>query len=195
MNFLGHAFLSFGDAEILTGNMIGDFVKGKAAVEIFPERIQKGIMLHRKIESFTDGHPASQRAKVWFRQTYGLYAGAIVDTLFDHFLATDPRYFKNEKELYDFSQDVYRKLEANSAHFPTRFGIMFPYMQEQNWLYNYRTMRGVQRSLQGLHRRAQHMADTDDAYKTFVMSYYQLAQAYFEFIEKAYSFVKDELTL
>ena len=29
MNFLAHAFLSFNDPDILTGNMISDFVKGK----------------------------------------------------------------------------------------------------------------------------------------------------------------------
>ena len=29
MNYLAHAYLSFGDPGILTGNMISDFVKGK----------------------------------------------------------------------------------------------------------------------------------------------------------------------
>src|SRR5690606_18393313 len=110
MNYLGHAFLSFGDAEILTGNMIGDYVKGMAAVGEYPEGIQKGIMLHRAIDSYTDTAQAVQRAGVWFRQEYGLYSGPIVDTLFDHYLATDPLYFKTEKDLLDFSQEVYNKL-------------------------------------------------------------------------------------
>ncbi len=29
MNYLAHAYLSFGDPDILAGNMISDFVKGK----------------------------------------------------------------------------------------------------------------------------------------------------------------------
>lgn len=193
MNYLGHAFLSFDDVELLTGNMIGDYVKGMAAVKEYPEGIQKGIMLHRKIDAFTDAQPAALRAQVWFRQEYGLYSGAIVDTLFDHYMATDPQYFKTENDLLSFTQDVYKKLETQQQYFPSKFAAMFPHMKEQNWLYNYRTMIGVHRSLQGLQRRAQHMKPIDDAYKTFVISYYEIGQCYYEFIEKAYKFVNDEL--
>ncbi|MCB0697477.1 MAG: DUF479 domain-containing protein [Chitinophagaceae bacterium] len=193
MNYLGHAFLSFGDAEILTGNMIGDYVKGRVALNDYPEGIQKGILLHRKIDSFTDTFPSVQRAAVWFRQHYGLYSGAIVDTLFDHYLATDPAYFKTEDDLLGFTQDVYKKLEQHKEFFPPKFAAMFPYMKEQNWLYNYRHMMGAQRSLQGLQRRAKHMQPVDDAYRTFVVSYYEIGQCYYEFIEKVYKFVNDEL--
>lgn len=193
MNYLGHAFLSFDDVELLTGNMIGDYVKGLVAVKEYPEGIQKGIMLHRKIDAFTDAQPAALRAQVWFRQEYGLYSGAIVDTLFDHYMATDPQYFKTENDLLSFTQDVYKKLETQQQYFPPKFAAMFPMMKEQNWLYNYRTMIGAHRSLQGLHRRAQHMKPIDDAYKTFVIGYYEIGQCYYEFIEKAYKFVNDEL--
>ena len=46
MNYLAHAYLSFDDAEILTGNIISDFVKGKKKFD-YPSRIQAGIKLHR----------------------------------------------------------------------------------------------------------------------------------------------------
>lgn len=193
MNYLGHAFFSFGDEELLIGNMIGDYIKGKAALEDYPEGIQRGLMLHRKIDTFTDAAPAALRARVYFREEYGLYSGAIVDTLFDHFLATDPHYFRTEDDLLSFSQDVYKKLEANSQYFPARFAAFFPYMKEHNWLYNYRTMMGANRSLQGLVRRAQHMKPADEAYKIFVMRYYELTQCYYEFIEQVHKFVNDEL--
>lgn len=193
MNYLGHAVLSFGDAEILTGNMIGDYVKGMSSVGEYPEAIQKGILLHRKIDEYADNHPASQRAQVWFREKYGRYSGAIIDTLFDHFLATDPHYFQTEPELLSFSQDVYNKLEQHEEYFPEKFAAFFPYMKEQNWLYNYRSMYGVRRSLQGLHRRAKYMEDAEDAYNTFITYYYQLSQCYYEYIENADKFVKREL--
>ena len=63
MNYLAHAYLSFNDQEILTGNMISDFVKGKKKFD-YPSRIQAGINLHRLIDNFTDrtcGHQGSQR--------------------------------------------------------------------------------------------------------------------------------------
>lgn len=193
MNYLGHAVLSFGDKDILTGNMIGDYVKGMAPVEVYPENIQKGILLHRKIDEYADNHPASLRAQVWFREKYGRYSGAIVDTLFDHFLATDPHYFQTEPELLSFTQDVYNKLESNQQHFPQKFAMFFPYMKEQNWLYNYRSMQGIHRSLQGLQRRAKYMSGIDEAYNTFITYYYQISQCYYEYIEHADKFVKHEL--
>lgn len=194
MNFLAHAFLSFGDADILTGNMIGDHVKGSAALDDYPEKVKQGILLHRKIDSYTDADASALRARVWFRQTYGLYSGPIVDTIFDHYLATDPHYFKTENSLLSFTQDVYKKLESNSRYFPDSFAAIFPHMKEHNWLYNYRTTKGISRSLQGLHRRAKYMEDPTNAYETFITRYYEVGQCYYEFIERIYKFVNDELS-
>lgn len=194
MNYLGHALLSFGDAEILTGNMIGDHVKGKLALDKYPERVQKGLMLHRRIDSFADEHPATQRAKLWFREDYGLYAGPLMDTLFDHFLANDAKQFPSEQALLSFSLETYKLLEQNRQWFPENFAAYFPYMQQHNWLYNYRTLQGIQRSMNGLHRRAKHMPAVDKAYEIFVVNYYQLAQCYYELIDDVVSFVKLELT-
>ena len=194
MNYLGHAFLSFGDEEILTGNMIADHVKGRLALDHFPQRIKTGIELHRKIDAFTDDHPATIRAKLLFRQDYDLYAGAIMDSLYDHFLANDPKHFSSEKKLLDFSLRTYDQLEAHANYFPEAFAQYFPYMKEYNWLYNYRTMQGMKRSLNGLHKRAKYMPAIDKAYGIFVANYYQLAQCYYEFIDDAVRFVKVELS-
>ncbi len=193
MNYLGHAFLSFGDANILLGNMIGDHVKGRLALDNYPEGIKKGLLLHRKIDEFADNHAATQRAKLWFREAYGLYSGAIMDSLYDHFLANDPKIFASEKHLQTFTQDVYQKLEQNIKYFPPVFAAYFPHMKEHNWLYNYRTMQGMQRSLNGLARRAKYIPPIDKAYELFVGHYYQLAQCYYEFIDDVTTFAKVEL--
>jgi len=194
MNYLAHAYLSFGDAEILTGNMIADHVKGRIALEKYPTGIQKGIVLHRKIDEFTDRHPATHRAQLWFREQYGLYSGPITDILYDHFLAIDPRCFQSEKQLLEFSERTYGQLETQAQWFPEKFASYFPHMREHNWLYGYRTLQGMQRSLQGLARRAKYMSDVDDAYNTFIVYYYQLAQCYYELIDDVTRFVKIELT-
>ena len=194
MNYLGHAVLSFGDPQILTGNILGDHVKGKLALEKFPEGIRKGIMLHRKIDAYADAHPGTQRAKLWFREDYGLYAGAIMDTLYDHFLANDAKLFNSEKHLLNFTKEAYKAIEENQQWLPETFAAYFTHMQQHNWLYGYRTMPGMQRSLQGLHRRAQHMPPPENAYKIFVTNYYQLAQCYYELIDDMIRFVKIELS-
>lgn len=191
MNFLAHAALSFGDEGLLTGNMIADEIKGKAALEAYPEDIRKGIRLHRAIDSYTDAHPATSRAKVWFREAYRLYSGAVVDTIFDHFLANDPKFFLSEAALFDFTQKTYAQLDSHSAYFPPHFTRFFPYMKEQNWLYNYRTVIGTKQSLQGLHRRAQQMPAPDAAYDIFIINYYALAQCYYELMEGLLPFVRN----
>jgi len=195
MNYLGHSVLSFGDAEILTGNLIADHVKGKIVLDKFPEGIKKGILLHRKIDEYTDNHPATKRAKIFFKPEYGLYAGAILDCLYDHYLANDPVYFSSEKELLKFSEDTYNKVETQAAYFPPTFAGYFPYMRQHNWLYNYRTMPGINKSLNGLKRRALHMPEIEKAYQIFVVEYYILAQCYYEFMDDMAKFVKVELSL
>lgn len=193
MNYLGHSFLSFGNSEILLGNMIGDHVKGKIALEKYPPLIRKGIELHRKIDATTDCHPAARRAALLFKADYGLYAAAIIDTLFDHFLANDAKFFPDEIALMQFTQTAYDQLEKHREYFPEKFAAYFPYMKDQNWLYNYRTVRGMERSLNGLHRRASNMQAIDKAYQIFVINYYQLNQCYYELIDDVISFVKKEM--
>ena len=88
MNYLAHAYLSFNDPEILLGNMISDYVKGRKKFDYEPG-ILKGIMLHRAIDTFTDQHPVTKTAMKFFKPAYGLYAGAFVDVVYDHFLVLD----------------------------------------------------------------------------------------------------------
>ena|GEM_PF-29019 len=89
VNYLAHAYLSFGNAEIAVGNLISDFVKGKKKFD-YPPVIQQGIALHRAIDSFTDSHPVTRQATAFFKADYGLYGGPLVDVIYDHFLANDP---------------------------------------------------------------------------------------------------------
>lgn len=193
MNYLGHALLSFGKPEILAGNMIGDFVKGSLILDAFPEGIKQGIVLHRKIDAYADAHPATLKAKNLFRPDYRLYAGAFVDSQYDHFLANDPHYFPTEKSLYDFSQEVYSTLRNYEDLLPERFRQMMPYMFSDNWLYNYRTLKGMKQSFGGLVRRARYLDSSDKAYEILVAHYYELNQYYFDFIDDITGYVKNEL--
>ena len=50
MNFLAHIYLSGEDEGITIGNFIADGIKGKKYKK-FPPQIQKGILLHREIDT------------------------------------------------------------------------------------------------------------------------------------------------
>jgi acyl carrier protein phosphodiesterase len=161
MNYLAHAYLSFNDEEILVGNLISDFVKGKKKFDFTPG-IQKGITLHRAIDTFTDEHKATKLAKEIFRPAYRLYSGAFIDVVYDHFLATDANEF-NEESLRNFSETVYETVGKHLQYLPEGFNRMFPYMKQQNWLFNYSTMHGTELSFGGLARRALYIHEGETA--------------------------------
>lgn len=176
MNYLSHAYLSFEDPAILTGNMMGDYVKGRSLFS-YPKCIQRGIMLHRHIDAFTDAHSATKEAKKIFQPHYRLYAAALVDVIFDHFLANDPAYF-SDASLQRFAASCYQQLSEHEQYFPLRFATMFSYMRAQNWLYHYRFTHGVEKSLGGLVRRAKYMPASDVAFQLFHTHYTTLQACY-----------------
>ncbi|MFY7880620.1 MAG: ACP phosphodiesterase [Lacibacter sp.] len=190
MNYLAHAYLSFENNEMLTGNLISDFVKGKKQFD-YPAGIQKGIQLHRAIDTFTDSHPATQRAKTIFRSAYRLYAGAFVDVVFDHFLAEDEQHF-TDASLKEFATNTYTALELFSTYFPERFAAMFPYMKKQNWLYNYRSKWGIEKSLGGVVRRSAYLNESDTAYALFQDHYNELKACYQDFFPELYTFAQEQ---
>lgn len=192
MNYLAHAYLSYNHPQVLVGNMISDFVKGKAQFR-YERLIQVGIQLHRRIDTFTDDHPATRRAMEIFRPYYRLYSGAIMDVLYDHFLANDPTIFNEVHPLTLFSERTYAVLEEHTVHLPERFVVMLPYMKTQNWLYNYQYRLGIERSLKGLVRRAAYLSDSAPAFALFNEHYSFLQQCYNEFIEDVKNHAKEEL--
>jgi acyl carrier protein phosphodiesterase len=167
MNLLAHAYLSFNNENILVGNMISDYVKGKKQFD-YPLPIQAGIQLHRCIDAFTDIHYATQKIKKLFKPTYRLYAGAFTDVVYDYFLANDKNEFSSAESLQSFTKQCYHLLQNNSAYFPEKFATSFPYMQAQDWLYHYRYNDGMKKSFGGLARRAKYIEETDTAFQIFL---------------------------
>jgi acyl carrier protein phosphodiesterase len=179
MNYLAHAYLSFRHPEIVVGNLISDFVKGRKKFD-YPENIQKGIALHRAIDTFTDTHEATRQAKEVFRPVYRLYSGAFVDVVYDHFLATDGNEF-TEPSLLAFSHEVYSMVNEHLAWLPAPFAGMFPYMKTQNWLFNYKTIEGAGKSFGGLVRRATYLSECETAIHLFKEHYQRLGECYRHF--------------
>lgn len=179
MNYLAHAYLSFNHPGILVGNMISDFVKGKKKFD-YHLPIQKGITLHRAIDTFTDNHEATKMAKEVFRPHYRLYSGAFVDVVYDHFLAADESEFSDDS-LHGFTQQVYTHLDDHRLLMPEKFARMFPYMKEQNWLFHYRSRWGTEKSLGGLVRRARYLSESETAFRLFEEQYQLLQDCYRHF--------------
>ncbi len=191
MNYLAHAYLSFDKPEVLAGNMISDFVKGKKQFD-YPSGIQTGIRLHRDIDQFTDTHAATRAGKEVFRNDYRLYAGAFMDVVYDHFLAVDQNEFP-EGSLLAFTARTYAMLEPFIPLVPANFQQMFPYMKQHNWLYNYQFPAGIEKSMAGLVRRAAWLTESGTAFTIFKQHYDHLQQCYHQFFPELKTFAFAQL--
>lgn len=192
MNYLAHACLSFRQPELLVGNMISDFVKGKKRYD-YPPGVQSGIALHREIDRYTDNHPEVKKAKDIFRPFYRLYSGALIDVVFDHFLAVDENEFSEER-LRSFASETYEILTRHEWLFPEKFARMFSFMKAQNWLYNYKFRWGIEKSLGGAVHRAKYLEESATAFRLFNEHYSLLHRCYQAFFPEvkilALDFVK-----
>lgn len=151
MNHLAHCFLSFDDADLLVGNFIGDDVKGSDWKKYAPG-IQKGILLHRAIDSYTDNHPMAIRSKERIRRFAGRYAAAVTDILYDHLLAIHWPVYSGEP-FDDFSEKVYRRLEIRAEEMPMVLQERLPHMLAGRFLHGYQNREGLEWVLGRFSRR------------------------------------------
>lgn len=172
--------------------MISDYIKGKKQFD-YPAGVQKGIKLHRAIDDFTDNHHVTKEMKEYFRPYYRLYAGAFCDVTYDHFLANDPGEFETEDQLQQFATAVYTSLQESEALLPEPFKKMLPWMKTQNWLFNYRSRWGTEKSFGGLVKRSQYLNDSTAAFEVFNSNYDKLQQLYNDFYPGIKTFAAHQL--
>lgn len=191
MNFLAHAYLSFGDPKILIGNFIGDFVRGRVD-DVFEKKIVSGIILHREIDKYTDQHPVVKEAQSIIKPKYGRYASVITDMYFDYFLG---RYWNNyhSKPLNEFAQEVYSIIEVHQKILPENFLRAFQYMKYYNWLYSYSELDGIRRALVGISKRARFESKMETAH-IFLEQHHEYLRVHFgDFFEDLVAFAKKRL--
>lgn len=151
MNYLMHLFLSGSDPEVLAGNLMGDFVKGRLD-ERFPPGIRRGIEIHRKIDSFAAGNACFLRSKRRIDPRFGHFRAVMVDLFYDHFLA---RYWDEYApvSLEQFVGDSHRTLLRYKAHLPSRLLDVLPGMFSRQWLIAYREEAGIATALRRMSER------------------------------------------
>lgn len=153
MNFLAHVYLSGENDHIKIGNFMADGIHGKNFDE-FPIDVQKGIRLHREIDSFTDFHPIFRQSKHRLHERYGHYSGVIMDIFYDHFLAKN--FSKYSKiPLEEFVQNFYKVLDENFNILTPRFQNILPILKAENWFLLYATAEGLTHILYMMDRRTE----------------------------------------
>ena len=186
MNYLAHVFLSGPETELLIGNFIADAVRGKQILQ-FSEGVQKGILLHREIDYFTDVHPVVTQTKNRLRPQYGKYSSVIADMFYDHFLAANFQTF-SPVPLATFTAQTYSVLQQNWEILPERVKQFLPHMISHNWLLSYAKIKGINQALTGLSKRTTFNSGMETAALELEENYKQYADEFLAFMPELIAF-------
>ena len=153
MNYLAHLLLASHSEEAMLGALLGDFVKA-GAINAFEPAIAREIIIHRRIDSFTDGHAVNRRARLHFSAKERRFAGILLDVFYDHVLSLKWDSYCSTP-LVDFVQQFYVLLRRHEPILPDNLLSILPYFVERNWLCRYHNLSGVALAIQGI---SQHLS-------------------------------------
>lgn len=161
MNFLAHIYLSGDNDLVKIGNFMADSIRGHS-YDVYPEDIQKGILLHRSIDSFTDTHLIYRQSKHRLHEKYGHYSGVIMDIFYDHFLAKNWKTYSDEN-LDDYAEKFYLLLKENYDVLTERVKGMMPYLIARNWFVSYSTIAGLEIIMFQMDHRTKNRVDMHES--------------------------------
>ena len=179
MNHLAHFYLSGSDTNLLIGNFLGDYIKGRLVGER-QVAIETGIQLHRAIDAFTDSHPITRRSQSRFEPRFRRVSGIMTDIIFDHFLAKDWDKYHSD-DLQNFSDITMRKLLASREHLPENAIEGCQRMYDNNVLSRYVEPAFIDRSLRHLSTRLSRDNPLTEGYVQFLENQEELHSDFQEF--------------
>ncbi|MDN3672764.1 acyl carrier protein phosphodiesterase [Flavobacterium branchiarum] len=191
MNFLAHIYLSGNNDLIKIGNFMADGIRGKQ-FETFPAEIQKGIILHRAIDTYTDAHPIFRQSTKKLHEKYHHYAGVIIDVFYDHYLAKNWKVYSDEN-LEDFVKRFYDSLTENHTLLTEKTQHMMPIMFRENWLVSYQTIEGIHHILTQMDRRTKNTSKMQFASNELKEYYTEFETEFTAFFEELKQHVNHKL--
>ena len=191
MNYLGHLVLSGNDSEILFGNFIADAIKGNSYIK-WPGNIQKGILLHRYIDNFTDNNNHYLLGKRRFYEKFPKMGGIVNDILYDHLLWK----YEHQNQTLQLNKKIirfYKILDDFSDKMPEKIKHLYKYMRRDDWLNNYQYEEGMRKILMRMGKRINYSKNLElsfDLYKNSSLDYKKEFELFYnEIKEKTSSFL------
>jgi acyl carrier protein phosphodiesterase len=135
LNYLGHLFLSDKNLNLMLGNLLGDFVKGSKFIGISDD-LQKGIILHRKIDMFIDHHPLILDLQSEINDDLPKVSGIAIDLIFDHLLAKKWSNYSREP-LHEFLNNFYDYALKYEQPLPENYRVFLHRLKEHNFILQY----------------------------------------------------------
>lgn len=193
MNYLAHIFLSGSHPEVKLGNFFGDFVKG-SQFDHFPLRVRQGILLHRKIDEYTDAHPVFRETVGLLKPEFGRYSGIMADMYYDHLLAVSfDRY--SDVSLRCFAYSFYFHALLRYPLLPPRIKRFIFHFVTTNRLQQYASYRGLQTSLEIMRDRKSSAFQPELAIEVLDRNFDEMNDQFHRFFPQIQQFAGNELSI
>lgn len=191
MNYLAHSLLSSENSDLIVGNFIADHLKNNE-LKAIPEKIKKGVLLHRKIDVYTDSHPLFKLSKRYFYNGFEKHSGVLTDIYYDHLLAQNFNKY-HSKELLPYSLEIYAILENHKTSLPNSSLQFLNYIKRNNTFFEYSKTEGVNLVLKHLSHRINHGIDLSKSLPLFIENKEYIEKHFSDFMTDMMIFVKGEI--
>ena len=172
----------------MLGNFLGDFVKGKDFAQL-PENLVKGILLHRKVDVFTDSHHLVKALKNQFPVSLRRISGVLLDVWFDHLLMRHNSTFSPCLETNVFP-GFYQELQG-WPHGSVGFMRVRSSLLAEKWLQCYRSPEACLSAFLSIERRlAGRLMFAHAGYEFMVQHSENIESVFLEFYPELIKFVK-----
>ncbi|CAM5224188.1 acyl carrier protein phosphodiesterase [Alishewanella longhuensis] len=186
MNYLAHAVLAQPSAYSLVGNLLGDFCKG-VDLSTLPDEVLAGLVNHRAVDRYTDGHPLVQHARQQFSAKRRRFAGVALDVLFDHFLIHHWQAFYPEPFL-PAKQRLYGELAKAESLMPARMRQTMQKVRQQDWLSAYQHLPSLALALDNIAARIRFSNEFGGIIEEIAPNYSELEQVFLQFYPQLQSY-------
>ena len=191
MNFLAHLYLSGPNEAVMLGNFLADFIR-KSEDQHYPQEVQRGIRLHRRIDTYTDRHPLVVQGTRRLRRRHGHYAPVIIDIFYDYFLSRNWSRF-DDRPLAAFSRWAYAVLLAQRHLLPEPVDRQLYHMVADDWLTGYGDPGRLAGVFRRLRRRMSRPRYLDGVMETLDLETPALEAEFLDFFPQAIEYVQQLL--
>lgn len=157
MNYLVHLSLAYPHAEYIPGNFVFDLLP-RAYKMKYPSSLHTGIQLHKIIDHYSNNHPAMFQFHSGFHPYVHKYAPVASDIVSDYLMYRSWDLYMTI-DFNSFTQWIYTNLNRHLGEFPELAQVQTRNMIESNWLYQYRTVDGLEKILRRMNAKLRFEGD------------------------------------
>ncbi len=188
MNYIIHLFLSDFDENLIVGNFIADDIKGKNYL-LYTPQVQKGILLHRHIDSFTDTHTIIKQSKSLLVDNYNHWSGVLIDIFFGHFLVLHWKNYSNET-ITTFADRIHEVLLKNYVVLTPNTQQFLDYTIMYQRIIHFDKIKTIDEVLKSMAGRTTHISNIENATQHLLYHYEVLESNFKKFIPELILSVK-----